>query len=202
MTGPKSPDQDDDPTIPFVYLNMTDTYNRITEKALKTMEYIYDNLMDDFDWFIRTNDDTYIIMENLRLFLANKCSDENVIYGKILRYVANKNIYTSGNNSKGFLQGGSGFLISRESLRLFVREYKKDAKFCVMLSGTREDQEISDCFRKINIYPGETRDSQDRERFLMDRFDQLWSKPSIDQMDYAFNPVKIVRNNLILCSYY
>ena len=200
MTGPKSPGQDDDPNIPFVYLNITDIYDRITEKALKTMEYIYDHLMDDFDWFVRANDDTYIIMENLRLFLANKCPDEKVIYGKILSYYRHKHRYNRGNNSAGFLQGGSGFLISRESLRLFVKEYKKDAKFCVMIAGSKEDQEICDCFRKINIYPGETRDSQNRERFLMDKFDQMWSNPSIDQVDYVFNPIKTVSKDRILCS--
>jgi glycoprotein-N-acetylgalactosamine 3-beta-galactosyltransferase len=129
MTGPKSLDNNDDPTMPFVYLNITDTYERITDKTLKTMEYIYDNLLNEFDWFVRANDDTYIIMENLRLFLANKCSNEKVIYGKILSHFRHKARYKSGNNSGGFLQGGSGFIMSRESLRFFVIEMKNGLKF-------------------------------------------------------------------------
>jgi glycoprotein-N-acetylgalactosamine 3-beta-galactosyltransferase len=173
MTGPKLPNQDDDPEMPFVYLNITDDYQRITLKTLKTMEYIYDNLMNDFDWLVRANDDTFIIMEHLRLFLANKCADEKVIYGKLLRHFRYKLKYTNGNNSAGFVQGGSGFLISRESLRLFVSSMKLTGdKFCEMFDGSKEDQEISDCFRKLNIYPGETRDSLLRQRFFNDRFDQ------------------------------
>ena len=171
MTGPKQ-GQDDDPTMPFVYLNLTDIYDRITDKTFKTMEYIYDNLMDEFDWFVRANDDTYIIMENLKLFLADKCADEKVIYGKILNHFRLKPSFKSGNVSAGFLQGGSGFLMSRESVRLFVSSMKKDPTFCVMNNGRVEDQEICDCFRKLNIYPGETRDSLNRQRFFMDRFEQ------------------------------
>jgi hypothetical protein len=90
MTGPKSPDQNDDPTMPFVYLNITDIYDRITDKTFKTMEYIYENLMNEFDWFLRANDDTFIIMENLRLFLANKCANELKIYGKVLNHYRHK----------------------------------------------------------------------------------------------------------------
>ena len=63
MTGPKQPEQKNDPNFEFVYLNMTDEYNRITEKALLTFEYIYDNLMEEFDWLVRANDDSYIIMD-------------------------------------------------------------------------------------------------------------------------------------------
>ena len=49
---------------------------------------------------------------------------------------------------------------------------KENENFCIMIRGQWEDQEMSDCYRKINIYPGESRDSKIRERFLMDTFDQ------------------------------
>ena len=125
MTGPKSADQIDDPKMPFVYLNITEDYFRMTDKTLKTIEYVYDNLMNDFDWFVRANDDTYIIVENLRLFLADKCPNEKMNYGKVLQYVQLKQIYVSGNNSAGFHQGGAGVIISRESVRLFASSLKK-----------------------------------------------------------------------------
>ena len=173
ITGPKDKDQIDDPRMPFVYLNMTDKYQSITEKTLKTIMYTYENLMDDFDWLVRANDDTFLILENLRSFLANKCRDERVIYGKILKMnYANRQIYTSGDNTRGFLQGGSGVLISNEAVKLFAQAMKNDSKFCTMIHGNLEDQEISDCLRKLNIYPGETRDHLNRERFFMDPFEK------------------------------
>ena len=173
MTGPKSPDQKDDPAMPFVYLNITDVYERITEKHLATIKHANDNLINEFDWFFYANDDTYVIMENLRYFLADKCPDEKALYGKVMKYNAEGfSMFRNGDNRKGFIQGGSGWLASRESIRLFAKSMKEDSNFCVMKRGQWEDQEISDCYRKINVYPGESRDSQVRERFLMDRFDQ------------------------------
>jgi len=112
-------------------------------------------------------------MENLRQFLANKCPSEKKVYGKILKYYRNKEIYTNGDNTRGFLQGGSGQLVSREAIRLFGEAMKEDANFCVLLMGEAEDQEMSNCFRKLNIYPGESRDELNRERFLMDPFEKV-----------------------------
>ena len=173
MTGPKESDQYDDPTMPFVYLNMSkDEYARITEKTILTLLYVYDTHMADFDWLVRANDDTYLVMENMRSFLAHKCPTQKVVYGKVLRYYRHARKYTHGDNRRGFLQGGSGVLMSREAVRLFGAEMRRDPSFCVMLDGTAEDQEMSDCFRKLGVYPGETRDSLNRERFLMDSFAQ------------------------------
>ena len=54
MTGPKLDTQYDDPTMPFVYLNITDLYERITEKTIQTLLYVNDNLKNDFDWSEKT----------------------------------------------------------------------------------------------------------------------------------------------------
>ena len=173
ISGPKTEDQNDDPRMPFVYINVTDIYSRLTEKTIKTLVYIYDHLMHEFDWCLLANDDTFIIMENLRQFLANKCPSEKKVYGKILKYYRNKDIYKNGDNTRGFLQGGSGQLVSREAILLFGEAMKEDPNFCVLLMGEAEDQEMSNCFRKLNIYPGESRDELNRERFLMDPFEKF-----------------------------
>ena len=47
---------------------------------------------------------------------------------------------------------------------------KRDATFCVCQNGQIEDQEISDFYRKVDVLPGESRDSENRERFLMNAF--------------------------------
>jgi glycoprotein-N-acetylgalactosamine 3-beta-galactosyltransferase len=173
MTGPRSLDQTDEPDMPFVYLNINDTLSRLTDKHTSTIKYVYENHMNDFDWFLYANDDTYIIMENLKSFLADKCPSEKKLYGKVMIHDKNtQEVYTSGNNSLGYIQGGSGWLSSRESIRLFAEAMKSDSKFCVCRNGNFEDQEVSDCFRKLNIYPGESRDDENRERFLMNKFEE------------------------------
>ena len=199
MTGPKNKAINDDPTIPFVYLNISDKYELITNKAIETMRYIYKNHLDDFDWYLRANDDTYIVMENLKLFLADKCADSMEMYGKTLRYFMGppfNETFFGENIENGFIQGGAGWLISRDSVKLFIETLNKNPKFCVMIRGQLEDQEICNCFRKLNIFPAETRDDEFRERFLMDKFEQLFSWPSQDQYRYSLNPIRLVKINV------
>ena len=50
MTGPKNNKIKYDLNIPFVYLNITEKYELITNKAIETMRYIYENHLNDFDW--------------------------------------------------------------------------------------------------------------------------------------------------------
>ena len=92
MTSPKAPGQIDDPSMPFVYLNITDIKDKLTDKHISVVMYVYDNYLKDFDWFLYANDDTYIAMENLRLFLGNKCPTEKSLYGRVMRHLPGKNI--------------------------------------------------------------------------------------------------------------
>ena len=89
MTGPKRPTNDptkDDPTMPFVYLNITDTLERLTDKHIGTIMHVYEHYMNKFDWFLYANDDTFIAMENLRIFVRDKCPNEKKLYGKVMIY--------------------------------------------------------------------------------------------------------------------
>ena len=173
MTGPKSPAHKDDPSMPFVYLNITDVLERLTIKHMETIRYAYEHLIEEFDWFLYANDDTYIIMDNLKAFLGDKCADEKFLYGKVMVHAGEQlRMYTSGDNRRGFIQGGSGWLVSRESIRRFGAAMAKDPNFCVLKMGAWEDQDMSDCYRKLDVYPGESRDPEIRERFLMNKFEE------------------------------
>ena len=111
MTGPKSSEQQDDPDMPFVYLNITDTLARLTDKHIATIMHVYNNFMNEFDWFLYANDDTYIAMENLKYFVKDKCPNEGKLYGKVMKHPSwDKETLKSGDNSRGFIQGGSGWL--------------------------------------------------------------------------------------------
>jgi len=158
--------------MPFVYLDMVDSKDNLTEKHIRTIMHVHANYMNDFDWYISTNDDTYIVMENLKLFVQDKCPNERKLYGKVMRYglthvTDNGKEFHNDTNSQGFVQGGTGFVASREAIRQFAEAMKNDSKFCVNGNGWYEDQEISACYRKVGVYPGETRDGENRERFLM-----------------------------------
>ena len=76
------------------------------------------------------------------------------------------------NKNRGYIQGGSGWLASNEAIRLFGERYEKEPSFCTSITGYLEDQEISNCYRKVGVYPGESRDLLMRERFLMNSFEE------------------------------
>ena len=65
-------------------------------------------LQDEADWFLKTDDDTYIIVENLRHLLKDKNSSDPVYFGHKLRIDSVQ---------QGIFSGGAGYVLSKEALR-------------------------------------------------------------------------------------
>ncbi|KAF1742147.1 hypothetical protein MXB_4159 [Myxobolus squamalis] len=70
----------DVPTIP---VNISkESRGNLWNKIRQSFIYIHDNYIDEYEWFIKTDDDTYVIFENLRYFLSQYNSDEPYYFGK------------------------------------------------------------------------------------------------------------------------
>ena len=54
-----------------VTMKTKSTYNNLYNKLNETLHYIYDNYYNEsyYDWYLKVDDDTYVIMENLHYFL-------------------------------------------------------------------------------------------------------------------------------------
>ena len=61
--------------------NLSTGYSHLTKKTTLAFHYAYENLVEQFDWFVKADDDTYLIMENLRYFLQQHNSSEPVTFG-------------------------------------------------------------------------------------------------------------------------
>ena len=48
---------------------------------VQAFEYVYKNHLDEADWFLKADDDTYTIVENLRYLLQDKNSSEPMFFG-------------------------------------------------------------------------------------------------------------------------
>jgi glycoprotein-N-acetylgalactosamine 3-beta-galactosyltransferase len=61
--------------------NIKAGYDHLTQKSTLAFLFAYENYLNDFDWFIKADDDTYLIIENLKAFLGEQNSSEPVTFG-------------------------------------------------------------------------------------------------------------------------
>jgi hypothetical protein len=61
--------------------NITAGYNHLTQKTTLAFLFAYENYFDDFDWFVKADDDTYLIVDYLKAFLSEQNSSEPVTFG-------------------------------------------------------------------------------------------------------------------------
>jgi glycoprotein-N-acetylgalactosamine 3-beta-galactosyltransferase len=63
--------------------NITSGYEHLTQKIVSALQYAYEYHFNNFDWFVKADDDTYIFMENLKRFLRKQNNSEPVTFGWI-----------------------------------------------------------------------------------------------------------------------
>ncbi|XP_064648226.1 glycoprotein-N-acetylgalactosamine 3-beta-galactosyltransferase 1-like isoform X2 [Lineus longissimus] len=142
-----------DPNLPTVKLDIQEGRNNLWGKTKAAFKYIYDKHFDEYDWFLKTDDDTYVILENLRHLLSNFNSEDPIYFGrKFKKYVR-----------QGYFSGGAGYVLSRESLRRFVEKGLNG--ICRPNNGGAEDVELGLCMQRVGVKAGDSRDDLGRERF-------------------------------------
>ena len=147
-----SDNEDNDfPTIP---INVTSGRESLGEKTVAAFQYIYENHINDADWFLKADDDTYIIMENLRYLLSSHLPSKPVYFGHPFRPWVNQ----------GYFSGGSGYVISKEALKRFGSR-KPNARPCKVNYGGAEDVMFGRCMEYLGVKVGESRDRMGRSRF-------------------------------------
>lgn len=101
-----------DDTLDSIALNVSlDNENVLWGKTKRAFQYIYENHRNDADWFIKADDDTYVVVENLRYFLYPYSTNDPIYFG----YKMNLN-----NQLKhGYFSGGAGYVLSRNALERF-----------------------------------------------------------------------------------
>ena len=97
---------------------------------------------------------------------------------------------------KGYHSGGGSYVLSQESLRRFYQAYNESPSKC-QKDGGYEDIEIARCLRTKGVYPGNSLDEQNRERFHLLTFDNHFrgSWPHW-LVSYAENPPQTVGSRM------
>lgn len=123
--------------LPLLQFDIPEAKSQLLRKSIKTFEYVYTHHINDADWFIKADDDTYIIMENLQDFLRDKNPADKVFYGQEVR---------SSNRSYSYTTGGAGYVLSKEALKTFGKQSRE----CERIGG-REDSRLSNCLQNLGV---------------------------------------------------
>lgn len=142
----------DDPDFPTVGLGTKEGRDQLYWKTIRAFHYAYEHHAHEADWFLKADDDTFVIVDNLRWVLANHSADEPIYFGRRFKP------YTK----QGYMSGGAGYVLSKEALRRFVEGFK--SKTCTHTSSV-EDLAMGQCMEKVGVTAGDSRDTNLRETF-------------------------------------
>ena len=104
---------ENDPIFPTIKVTNRTGFGEVWAKTRKGMEMLYSKYLNKFDWFFKADDDTYVIMDNLRKFLFKKDSKRLEFYGKVMK---------NGLSKEGYLQGGAGYAFGNRALERLVED--------------------------------------------------------------------------------
>ncbi|CAI5448537.1 unnamed protein product [Caenorhabditis angaria] len=137
-----------------VFEGLPESYYKLFWKTRLALLYVYKYVSKDFDWYFKGDDDTYLIVENLQKYLATLDPRKPYFIGYRL----------SRRTSTGYNAGGSGYVMSREAMRIFSEKLFHDKIACPYHEW--EDFAIARCLASVGILPLDSRDEQGRQRFL------------------------------------
>ena len=142
---------DEKSSFPTIDIKVPHGRSHLTAKTMLTFDYIYKHHFDDADWFLKADDDTYVVLENLRYMLSPHSPDEPVYFGQ----------HFKARVRQGYFSGGAGYVLSKEALRRFGERSKH---VCSKDYGA-EDVEMGECMQELGVVTGDSRDALNKTRF-------------------------------------
>ncbi|NWH68878.1 C1GTB galactosyltransferase, partial [Geococcyx californianus] len=141
-----------DPRFPTVGLPVHEGRHHLYWKTIRAFQYVHQHHLGEADWFLKADDDTFVVVANLRWLLANHTSESPVYFGKRFKPFA----------KQGYMSGGAGYVLSKEALRRLVAAFATGT--CVHTSPV-EDLALGQCLEKVGVEAGDSRDTLGRETF-------------------------------------
>jgi hypothetical protein len=186
-----------------------ESYDNMWQKVRSMWAYAYDNFLDSYDYYHIAGDDTFVVVENLRAFLAGP--DVEVLLNGTKRIAWHADLEDEGWDfekspnrplllgqasfmRKGhdiFPGGGSGYTLNREALRLFGKEILPS--YHVPTISAMEDQLLGFSFsRSLQVCVADTTDKTGAFRYHMEsaefqaKLDSGLAPWSPDQLESIF----------------
>lgn len=145
-----------DTSLPSVDLGIKEGRDYLWSKTKESFKYVHKHYLDQVDWVLKADDDTYVIVENLRFMLSAYKPTEPIYLGCRFKPFV----------KQGYMSGGAGYVLSKEAVKRFVEKAIPDKDKCRQDHGGAEDVEIGICLEKVGVKAGDSRDPQGRGRFF------------------------------------
>uniref|UniRef100_A0A671R8N8 Glycoprotein-N-acetylgalactosamine 3-beta-galactosyltransferase 1 n=1 Tax=Sinocyclocheilus anshuiensis TaxID=1608454 RepID=A0A671R8N8_9TELE len=140
--------------FPTVGLNVSEGRSQLYWKTIRAFQYIHAHHLQHADWFLKADDDTFVVVENLRHLLYR--------FRLFVR--------------QGYMSRGAGYILSPEALRRFVQGFSTGR--CENFSSV-EDMALGRCMETMGVKAGDSRDPKQRETFnhliAPENGKQVWS---------------------------
>ncbi|XP_043273847.1 glycoprotein-N-acetylgalactosamine 3-beta-galactosyltransferase 1-like [Venturia canescens] len=145
-----------DSSLPTVVLSMKEGRDNLWAKTKEAFKFVYEKYKNEAEWFMKADDDTYVIVENLRHMLSSYDPKSPLYFGCRFKPFV----------KQGYMSGGAGYVLSKEALRKFVEEALPDNSKCRGDAGGAEDVEMGKCLENVGVKAMDTRDPHGRGRFF------------------------------------
>ncbi|KAE9554462.1 hypothetical protein FO519_002336 [Halicephalobus sp. NKZ332] len=144
------------PDLPVheLFKNLPESYWRLFWKSRLALHYSFANVSSNFDWYLKSDDDAYFFVEKLKDYLRKFDPNKPHLFGFRLRR----------RFPKGYVNGGGGYILSREAIKQFASKAFNDSEICPFYEW--EDLGISRCLSNLGISPEDTRTFNNKQRFL------------------------------------
>uniref|UniRef100_A0A1I8I5Y1 N-acetylgalactosaminide beta-1,3-galactosyltransferase n=2 Tax=Macrostomum lignano TaxID=282301 RepID=A0A1I8I5Y1_9PLAT len=145
-----------DPSLPSVALDVPEGRANLWKKTTAALSYLRrSGLLAKYDFFLKADDDTYVVIDNLRSLLADADPDEPLYSGRRFRPFVRQ----------GYMSGGAGYVLSRAAVRKFVDLGLPSRDSACSGQFISEDVNLGSCMNMLGVHVLNSLDSLGRERF-------------------------------------
>jgi glycoprotein-N-acetylgalactosamine 3-beta-galactosyltransferase len=150
-----------------------EVYDNLWQKFRSITSYLYDNYYDKYDWFFIADDDSFVIVENLRLYLESEEIKLASNGGAILPMgnettqvplLLGRRFAFKGDRNDIFPSGGAGMVLNKAALKMLVtiaiNQFEPHAQVFT------DDWYLACSLRQLGIVMYDTQDENKGERFM------------------------------------
>ena len=158
-----------------------EAYANMWQKVRSMWSYAYDHYLEDYDYFHISGDDSFVVVDNMKAFLngeqINRLLNGHLDTFSKQQYQASKQWETKRprplllgtpllHGKSVFPQGGGGYTLNREAVRLMVQEGGPLDTILNDSVDAREDVFIASMMAALGTYVSDTRDKTDAFQYI------------------------------------